>query len=136
MNAEDAYKTVLTQYERTGWHKLAEVADFIRKQSARIAELEEREKRRSERIRQLDQENTNLCKAFSDDTGKQLARIKELEEKLRWRDCKTEPPTETGAYIVKQAEDGQPWLDIFRVDIGWENAWNGGPVPHSWRPIE
>lgn len=80
-------------------------------------------------------EHADVCILLSE-YEEQAARIAELEEKLRWRDCKTEPPTKGGVYIVKQAEDGQPWFDIFRVDIGWENAWNGGPVPHSWRPIE
>lgn len=118
MNAEDAIR-LLGHGWRTFTRLEAElVTGVIREQAARIAELEEE-----------NAAHVSLLKTYSD-------RIAELEEKLRSRDCKTEPPTETGAYIVKQTEDGQPWLDIFRVDIGWENAWNGGPVPHSWRPIE
>lgn len=68
--------------------------------------------------------------------NKQAARIAELEDKLRWRDCKTEPPEVSGLYIVRQSEGGQPGCDHFRVGMGWENAGNGGPFPHSWRPIE
>ena len=63
-------------------------------------------------------------------------RIAELEDKLRWRDCKTERPEVSGLYIVRQSEGGQPGSDHFRVGMGWENTGNGGPFPHSWRPIE
>lgn len=66
----------------------------------------------------------------------QAARIAELEEKLRWRDCKSEPPEVSGLYIVRQSEGGQPGCDHFRVEMGWENAGNGGLHLHSWRPIE
>lgn len=83
-------------------------------------------------VGKLEEENAahvSLLKTYSE-------RIAGLEDKLRWRDCKTEPPEVSGLYIVRQSEGGQPGCDHFRVGMGWENAGNGGPFPHSWRPIE
>lgn len=97
-----------------------------------------------ERIRQLDQENTNLCKAFSEDTGKQLARIKELEEKLRWRDCKTEPPTEDQICIVRVPAESKTALAVgvkyayfngFILCGEWVLVGGEHRKPHEWRPI-
>lgn len=40
MNADKAHEIVMTQYGRTGHYALVEVADFIREQAAKIADLE------------------------------------------------------------------------------------------------
>lgn len=122
------------------------IGDIIRRQAARIAELEDDNYYQEESLRIIYLVSTGedmspgrtgaVAGKAIERMQRDKARIAELEDKLRWRDCKSEPPTKGGVYIVKQTEDGQPWFDIFMVDIGWENAWNGGPVPHSWRPIE
>ena len=146
MNAEEAIR--LLESERWVGHEIecVKIGDIIRRQAARIAELEDDNYYQEESLRIIYLVSTGedmspgqtgaVAGKAIERMQRDKARIAELEDKLRWRDCKSESPTKGGVYIVKQTEDGQPWFDIFRVNIGWENAWNGGPVLHSWRPIE
>lgn len=97
------------------------IANFIREQATRIAELEEE-----------NAAHISLLGTYSDC-------IVELEEKLRWRDCKTEPPTETGYYLARWnydrlSEVSGVFFDSNYVRDGWR-------IPHLtrqpdvWRPI-
>ena len=67
------------------------------------------------------------------------ARIAELEDKLRWRDCKTEPPTDTTFSLFRSAfiEENQMcfvWVDS--IYLGNPSHPKYGYPAIEWRPIK
>lgn len=69
----------------------------------------------------------------------QAARIAELEDKLRWRDCKTEPPKETGYYLARWNHERLPEVSGVFFNSGMRHGWRVLHLtrqPDSWRPIE
>lgn len=94
-------------------------------------------------VGKLEEENAahvSLLKTYSE-------RIAGLEDKLRWRDCKTEPPTESGWYLMRwnyEEESHGHRIAHFLADKDRTNpnnkpcAWLVGTnrQPDQWRPIE
>ena len=103
--------------------------DFIRTQSARIAELEE-----AARLLQ-DHALTEQKRADALDAiiRTKLDRIASLELAVRWRSCKDEPPENQRAAARYQGHDWFPASydsGIWRDDFG-----DRIPPPNEWRSI-
>lgn len=88
---------------------------------------------------------TDFCKlldsynALEKMNTEQAARIAELEDKLRWRDCKTEPPKETGYYLARWNHERLPEVSGVFFNSGMRHGWRVLHLtrqPDSWRPIE
>lgn len=157
MNAEDAIR-LLGHGWRTFTRPEAElVTGVIREQAARIAELEDDNYYQEESLRMIYLVSTGedmspgqtgaVAGKAIERMQRDKARIAELEEKLRWRDCKTEPPTESGWYLMRwnyEEESHGHRIAHFLADKDRTNpnnkpcAWLVGTnrQPDQWRPIE
>lgn len=122
MNAEEAIK--LLESERWPGREIASV-----KIAALIRILESTVSVRSDEADGLQGQLTEA-----------KVRIAELEDKLRWRDCKTEPPAETGYYLARWNHDKLPQVSGVFFDSSYVR--DGWRIPHLtrqpdvWRPIE
>ena len=157
MNAEEAIR--LLESERWVGHEIecVKIGDIIRRQAARIAELEDDNYYQEESLRIIYLASTGedmspgrtgaVAGKAIERMQRDKARIAELEDKLRWRDCKSEPPEESGWYLTRwnYLEDSHGHIIAhFLADKDRTNpnnkpcAWLVGTnrQPDQWRPIE
>lgn len=149
MNAEDAIR-LLGHGRRTFTRPEAElVTGVIREQAARIAELEDDNHYQEESLRMIYLVSTGedmspgqtgaVAGKAIERMQRDKARIAELEDKLRWRDCKTEPPTDTTFSLFRSAfiEENQMcfvWVDS--IYLGNPSHPKYGYPAIEWRPIK
>lgn len=149
MNAEEAIR--LLESERWVGHEIecVKIGDIIRRQAARIAELEDDNYYQEESLRIIYLASTGedmspgrtgaVAGKAIERMQRDKARIAELEEKLRWRDCKTEPPTDTTFSLFRSAfiEENQMcfvWVDS--IYLGNPSHPKYGYPAIEWRPIK
>lgn len=141
VNAEEAIR--LLESERWVGHEIecVKIGDIIRRQAARIAELEDDNHYQEESLRMIYLVSTGedmspgqtgaVAGKAIERMQRDKARIAELEDKLRWRDCKSEPPENAGDYLVRYSTDSM-WCDVCKFRGG---IWFGRK-PDEWRPIK
>jgi len=74
--------------------------------------------------------------------GELLAALDAERDKLRWRDCETEPPTANMicvTVLVRVGKTSGGWYEPFTADydgVQWTDVEGWRHYPSQWRPIE